>query len=325
MSSLLTNEKKKIFKKVINNENENIIQLPNNKKQIIDLESSPLTLISKYQTIIVEDINKLCFNINADIDSKIRLFPSITNNYDLFVAERSIYLRNLLLSSSLSSLVINKDAHMLYTVDDIQSDLFTRLQWDRLSQANTTNLNEFLKTFASLHFMSKESVSQMNFIELSLLASWLSWIANNNTTIYEKSSSNNTTTNTTTILLFKEKWSDKVVPGLLDILNISTKDPKCLAITVSCLSFLIYGHVIADVVLTDTNISQLLQLTLSKAVYPSTASSLAPEWEVSISRIGLRGLLKIPDVNSKDVTVNEAKSFIYKWWTRLEVATKGIY
>jgi hypothetical protein len=330
MSSLLTKHRKiNSINKNINNDNENIAPSSINNKTIIDLESSlispPLTLLSKYQTLIVEDINKVCFNIN-EIDSKIRIFPSITNNYDLFIAERSMHLRNLSLSSSESPLSINNNAHILYTVDDIHSDLFNKLLWDRFSISNLSSLNEFLGTFASLYFMSKESVSQMTFIELSLLASWLSWIDNKNfTTIYEKSSSaSSNKNNNNNILLFKEKWSDKVVPGLLDILNTNTKDPSCLAITVSCLSFLIDGHSMSDVVLTDTNISQLLQLTLSKAVYPSTSLLLSQEWEVSISRIGLRKLLKIPVVNSKVVTINEAKSFICKWWTRLEVATKGI-
>jgi hypothetical protein len=88
-------------------------------------------------------------------------------------------------------------------------------------------------------------------------------------------------------------------------------------------------------VLTDANISQLLRLSLSKAVYPTVDIApvpmkglkggekavltpflpqipiLLPQWEMAFSRIGLRRLLCIPEVLSSDSAVNEVHTYIF--------------
>lgn len=106
-------------------------------------------------------------------------------------------------------------------------------------------------------------------------------------------------------------------------------DPKCLSIAVACLSFLIEQHSASESVLTDANISQLLRLGLSKAVYPTVdgisglsgtdPNILPPYWEIIFCRMGVRRLLLIPQVLGSESAVNETFTFVSKWWERLKV------
>ena len=240
-----------------------------------------------------------------------------------------------------------------------------------------------LISFADYHFQSAASVTAMNQLDLGCLALWLSFHPDlfsdsvsagvsdvtyieaeeaveidhrNNRSSRDNrdnkdnrnpSGGSNNGGNKDAGNARQWQWKlhkDKVVSGLLNVLGSQKHDPKCLSIAVACLSFIIQQHTAADSVLTDANISQLLRLGLSKAVYPTIdpqipqnepkngtkiglksgqnnndSCILAPQWEISFCRIGVRRLLKIPQVLHAESAVNEAFTFVSKWWERLKV------
>jgi hypothetical protein len=174
-----------------------------------------------------------------------------------------------------------------------------------------------LSRFADIHFQSAEKVTAMNELDLGCLALWLSWypsffsddkeidiINNDNDNANSRNNGivNDTDKDTNLNTWHWNQYKDLVVSGLLNVLFSRTHDPKCLSIAVACLSFLVEQHSASDSVLTDTNISQLLRLCLSKAIYPTIepattpfqTAMLVPQWEITFCRIGLRRMLSIP-------------------------------
>ena len=109
-----------------------------------------------------------------------------------------------------------------------------------------------------------------------------------------------------------------------------------ISLAVASLAHLLDGHAMADSLLTDANISQLLRLAVSKAVYPSHVSSttsmtavqnssntlssygnndiavcgMSQLWEIAFCRTALRRLLQVPAVVASEATVDEAFTFV---------------
>ena len=208
------------------------------------------------------------------------------------------------------------------------------------------NITEQLIRFADIHFQSPATVTAMSQLDLGCLAVWLSWYpylfsdeecsrsgsmmpSVSDRYAGDGNDDKDTNTHTSTHQWEWHQYRDNVVTGLLNVLGSQKHDPKCLSIAVSCLSFLIEQHTASDSVLTDANISQLLRLGLSKAVYPTIdppgtttrerSHVLAPQWEIAFSRTGLRRLLHIPQVLLSESAVNETFTFVSKWLSRLQV------
>ena len=225
------------------------------------------------------------------------------------------------------------------------NELFNDVVWGSSSsccsqpakQSGSTlkNITEQLIRFADIHFQSPATVTAMSQLDLGCLAVWLSW----HPYLFSDEECNRSGSGDCSddIHAHTQQWEwhqyrDNVVTGLLNVLGSQKHDPKCLSIAVSCLSFLIEQHTASDSVLTDANISQLLRLGLSKAVYPTIDPSgtatgeksrvLAPQWEIAFSRTGLRRLLHIPQVLLSESAVNETFTFVSKWLSRLQVMIK---
>ena len=173
-----------------------------------------------------------------------------------------------------------------------------------------------------------------------------------------------------TIKLFEKQMHENLISGLLVIMNntsTNTSHPSTqpsqfqqastsssgptvdvsalrISLAVASLAHLLDGHVMVDSLLTDANISQLLRLAVSKAVYPSHVSSssfadqtgrntlssygnndialcgMSQLWEIAFCRTALRRLLQVPAVIASEATVDEAFTFVSKWWSRLQKA-----
>ena len=77
-------------------------------------------------------------------------------------------------------------------------------------------------------------------------------------------------------------------------------------------------------ILNDANISQLLKLCLTRALYPTLGedeNGLRNEMEICSCRIALKRLLEIPFVQKSPATKKEVESFIRKWWQRLRISS----
>ena len=224
-----------------------------------------------------------------------------------------------------------------HTTDHESSDTLNDVVWgsccnygwakaERKHQDLVT-IGEQLVRFANDHFQSSASVTAMSQLDLGCLALWLSWYPAFFLP-YEISESYIADS----YGQIRWRWStykDNVVTGLLNVLGSQKHDPKCLSIAVACLSFIIQQHNASESVLTDANISQLLRLGLSKAVYPTLDSSssesnfnssvVPAHWELLFCRIGIRRLLLIQQVLVSEGAVNETFTFVSKWWDRLKV------
>ena len=79
-----------------------------------------------------------------------------------------------------------------------------------------------------------------------------------------------------------------------------------------------------DKILSETNLSQLLKLCLTRALYPTLheeEDNLHNELEICSCRIALRRLLLIPSVQASSSAQDEIQSFIQKWWQRLHISS----
>jgi hypothetical protein len=196
----------------------------------------------------------------------------------------------------------------------------------------TDTIFERLISFAEIHFTSAATVTAMSQLDLGRLAVWLSW----HPSLFRVVKCNDTLDTAGNDNGEMRQWcwhlhKENVVTGLLNVLSSQKHDPKCLSVAVACLSFLIEQHSASESVLTDANISQLLRLGLSKAVYPTVdsisgpsgsgtdANTLPPYWEIIFCRMGVRRLLLIPQVLGSESAVNETFTFVSKWWERLKV------
>ena len=256
----------------------------------------------------------------------VHIIPSVCHHFDVDIAQSVSY-------NTDSGDTIGRDAS-LSTIIDI--DAFHGVVWSCSqsrgagSSVNVIYIKRQIISFADSHFQSATTVSAMSQLELGCLASWLSWYPT-----FFMEEDNVGSLFATGDNIEKEgddewhwnQYKDNVVCGLLNVLGSQKHDPKCLSIAVACLSFIIEQHTSSDSVLTDANISQLLRLGLSKAVYPTidpqTAEGLpavlAPHWEITFCRIGVRRLLLIPQVLGSESAVNETFTFVSKWWERLKV------
>ena len=254
------------------------------------------------------------------------IIPSVCHPIDVDIAQSISY-------NTDSGDTIGRD-ESLSTIIDI--DAFHGVVWS-CSQSggavgcfNVNHIKRQVISFADSHFQSATAVSAMSQLELGCLASWLSWYPS--FFVEKRDARSAVATGDNVENKDDDEWhwnqyKDNVVCGLLNVLGSQKHDPKCLSIAVACLSFLIEQHTSSDSVLTDANISQLLRLGLSKAVYPTIdpqkaeglSAVLAPHWEITFCRIGVRRLLRIPQVLDSESAVNETFTFVSKWWERLKV------
>lgn len=227
------------------------------------------------------------------------------------------------------------------TTDHENSDTFNDIVWgsccsygwakaERQHQ-DLVIVSEQLVRFANDHFQSSASVTAMSQLDLGCLALWLSWYP---AFFLPREISESYTADSGGEIRWRwSTYKDNVVTGLLNVLGSQKHDPKCLSIAVACLSFVIQQHNASDSVLTDANISQLLRLGLSKAVYPTLDSSssesnpnpsvVPAHWELLFCRIGIRRLLLIQQVLNSEGAVNETFTFVSKWWDRLKVSVNS--
>jgi hypothetical protein len=227
------------------------------------------------------------------------------------------------------------------TTDHESSDTFNDIVWGcccsygwakaEKKHQDLEIISEQLVRFANDHFQSSASVTAMSQLDLGCLALWLSWYP---TFFLPCEISESYTADTGGEIRWRwSTYKDNVVTGLLNVLGSQKHDPKCLSIAVACLSFVIQQHNASDSVLTDANISQLLRLGLSKAVYPTLDSSplvlnsnpsvVPAHWELLFCRIGIRRLLLIQQVLNSEGAVNETFTFVSKWWDRLKVSSNS--
>ena len=111
---------------------------------------------------------------------------------------------------------------------------------------------------------------------------------------------------------------DLLINSLVTRLNNRGSDSIfCLPAVVGCLSLVLKGNELENVVLSEKNIIQLMRLCLSRAVYPNTADSnplpFAAYQEICVCRIGLRGLLATSTVAQSIGAQTEINTFITKW------------
>jgi len=112
---------------------------------------------------------------------------------------------------------------------------------------------------------------------------------------------------------------DKLVSSLLLTLNTpGSADQSALVHAVCCLAHLVPGHSNEDSILGVTsNVLQMTRLCLSRAVYPGRE---APVWDVCMGRQALLTLLKMPRVSKLEEQMQDVRTFITKWVTRLAAA-----
>ena len=252
------------------------------------------------------------------------IIPSVCHPFDVDIAQSICYETN---SSSMGR---DETLSMITDIDSFHDIAWSCSQSEKKSGSiNISDMKQRVISFADSHFQSAATVAAMSQLELGCLALWLSWYpfffgekdSNLSDVAFEQNHVHDE--------WHWNQYKDNVVTGLLNVLGSQKHDPKCLSIAVSCLSFLVEQHSSSDSVLTDANISQLLRLGLSKAVYPTidpTKSKgpcppvvLAPPWEITFCRIGVRRLLQISQVLDSESAVNETFTFVSKWWERLKV------
>ena len=112
---------------------------------------------------------------------------------------------------------------------------------------------------------------------------------------------------------------DLLINSLVTRLNNRGSDSIfCLPAVVGCLSLVLKGNELENVVLSEKNIIQLMRLCLSRAVYPNTSDSnplpFASYQEICVCRMGLRGLLATSTVAQSTGAMTEINTFITKWY-----------
>lgn len=181
---------------------------------------------------------------------------------------------------------------------------------------NNKNIDELLNAFGNIFFSSKLAVQSMNQIELALFSCWLSSLLLSNVDIHQ--------------YLQSMQWIDNVIAGLLLILSQRSSDTKCLCIAISCLLHVIEKHELFNSINSESNMIQLLQLLMSKSIYPTHTqeSHINSAWEIGICRVGIKKLLSIVSNKStslKPAISNTVRSFVSKWCERIKGACEGTY
>jgi len=181
--------------------------------------------------------------------------------------------------------------------------------------AKSVELMEHMHSYMTrevLPSLASTSPQSLQHEHLALIASYLSW-----------------SPSSTPSLFYKAKWTNTLVPSLLASLG-EKQGAHCLSLAVACLAFLIEAHASAVDVLGEGNVSQMIKLCLSKAMYPSSSPSIysscllkSPMFEVSYCRIALKRLLVIPSVACQESTRSELCIFASKWYERLYLAAIG--
>jgi len=234
-------------------------------------------------------------------------------------------------------------------------------------------LSTLFSAFVDKHCKTSAAVAALGVTELASLALVLSHGA----TPEPASRGGNTFFQSLAGNLFEAQVRENLVSGLLVILNSSSQPAAAatqpsqaapsssssssssggcnvdvnalrISLAVASLAHVLEGHAMASSLLTGANISQLLRLAVSKAVYPSNvavaalgvgggggsghggASSysnnsialhgMSQLWEVAFCRTALRRLLQVPAVAASDAAVDEGFTFVSKWWGRLQKA-----
>lgn len=281
---------------------------------------------SSYLRDILTDVESILNNCCADSSRNVcNIVPAVCQPFDVDIAQNLFCGTHFNFNTTFQT----SDHESSTTFHDIvwgSCCSYGGTQADR-SIEDLASVSEQLVRFANDHFQSSTSVTAMSQLDLGCLALWLSWypaffLPHD---IHETSSVVDSSDES------KWRWSsykDNVVTGLLNVLGSQKHDPKCLSIAVACLSFIIQQHNASESVLTDANISQLLRLGLSKAVYPTldnsplelNSSIVPPHWELIFCRIGIRQLLLIKQVLVSEGAINETFTFVSKWWDRLKVS-----
>ena len=290
-------------------------------------DTSRVKYASTYLLNILSDVEGFLSDEGSELPTAKLILPAVGQPFDVDVAQNLVHERKE--KANTRPCIANHTA-------DIK--VFNSVVWGSCTSSSwscETNLpsaldaiSDQLISFAEIHFLSAATVTAMNQLDLGRLAVWLSW----HPSLFCALKYDDTEGAAETENRDMRQWSwhmhkENVVTGLLNVLSSQRHDPKCLSIAVACLSFLIEQHSASESVLTDANISQLLRLGLSKAVYPTVDNIsegldldiLPAHWETIFCRIGVRRLLLIPQVLGSESAVNETFTFVSKWWERLKV------
>jgi len=117
-------------------------------------------------------------------------------------------------------------------------------------------------------------------------------------------------------LLISRGIYNSCVAGLLSLLT-EHKDNAMLASSIACLAFIVERHSSVASILTLPNISQLIKLCLSRAIYPT-----GTELEAAVARLALSRLMQIDLVQQSASAAKELTDFVGKWWQRLRVSVE---
>jgi hypothetical protein len=121
-------------------------------------------------------------------------------------------------------------------------------------------------------------------------------------------------------ILIHRNLLHSLIGSLLSMLT-EKKDCIMLASAIACLAFVVENHSSLSSIMTESNISQLMKLCITRALYPTSeaelGSNVRSEYEIGASQLGLDRLLDIPIVISSVAASKEVDSFIRKWWQRL--------
>lgn len=293
----------------------------------------PTKYASTYLLNILHDIEDFFSDEQSELPTTKLILPSVCQPFDVDIAQNLVHEKkdNLNFRSCVTSYKTD-----IKVFNSVVWGSSTSCGWPRKDNIPSTMdaISEQLISFAEIHFSSAASVTAMNQLDLGRLAVWLSWHPSLFRAVKCDDALDAADNNNGDMNREMRQWcwhvhKENVVTGLLNVLSSQKHDPKCLSIAVACLSFLIEQHSASESVLTDANISQLLRLGLSKAVYPTVdgisglsgtdPNILPPYWEIIFCRMGVRRLLLIPQVLGSESAVNETFTFVSKWWERLKV------
>jgi hypothetical protein len=288
---------------------------------------------STYLLNILHDIEEFFYDEQSELPMTKLILPSVCQPFDVDIAQNLVHEKKD--KRNFRSHITSYKAD-IKVFNSVVWGSSTSCSWPSDSKFPSTmdTIPELLISFAEIHFTSAATVTAMSQLDLGRLAVWLSW----HPSLFRAVKCDDALSAADSNNGYMRQWcwhlhKENVVTGLLNVLSSQKHDPKCLSIAVACLSFLIEQHSAAESVLTDANISQLLRLGLSKAVYPTVDSIsvlsgsgtgtdpniLPPYWEIIFCRMGVRRLLLIPQVLGSESAVNETFTFVSKWWERLKV------
>lgn len=302
--------------------------------KVISLDSHPdvnyqTKYASSYLLNILHDIEEFFSDEHSELPTTKLILPSVSQPFDVDIAQNLVHEKKD--NMNFRSCVTSQKAD-IKVFNSVVWGSSTSCSWpsELGSPVVTDAISEQLISFAEIHFSSAATVTAMSQLDLGRFAVWLSW----HPSLFRAVKCDDALGAAYAANGDMRQWcwhlhKENVVTGLLNVLSSQKHDPKCLSIAVACLSFLIEQHSASESVLTDANISQLLRLGLSKAVYPTVdgisglsgtdPNILPPYWEIIFCRMGVRRLLLIPQVLGSESAVNETFTFVSKWWERLKV------